>query len=134
MAGKKGKSGGARKGAGGARPGAGRKPKKATPESANHTGGVEVSLEAQPHGGALKRSTSAPVPIPETDMLKMLQDVALGKTDASALQVRAAIAAVQYTHTKAGEGGKKEARKEAAGKVAANRFAPSSPPRLVAVK
>lgn len=102
MAGVKGKSGGARKGAGGARPGAGRKPKP--------------KLE--------------PVLIPERDMLAMLQDVALGRVDATPIQVRAAIAAVQYTHTKRGDGGKKEEAFDKAKKVAA-RFASSSPPRLV---
>ena len=93
---------------GGARPGAGR-PRK-TP-----------AVEQQ----------SAPIPVKATDMLDMLQQVALGQVDATPLQVRAAIAAVQYTHVKAGEGGKKEAQQEAAEKVA-SRFAPAPPPRLVA--
>ena len=81
------------KGGGGARPGAGRKPKP-KPEA------------AQP----------APVVIEqgERDMLKLLQDVALGTVEATPIQVRAAIAAVQYTHTKKGDGGKKE---ELAGKA-----------------
>ena len=85
MAGVKGKSGGPRKNAGGARPGAGR-PKKEKP---------------------------VPTPIDECDMLQLLQNVALGRIDATALQVRAAIAAVQYTHTKKADGGKKGERKEA---------------------
>ncbi len=63
-------------------------------------------------------------------MLQMLQNVALGKTDATALQVRAAIAAVQYTHTKKGDGGKKE-EQAAKAKKAAARFTPSAHPKLV---
>lgn len=101
MAGVKGRSGGAR-------PGAGR-PRK-TP-----------AVEQQ----------KAPTPVKAKDMLDLLQQVALGKVDATPLQVRAAIAAVQYTHVKAGDGGKKEAQQEAAEKVA-SRFAPAPPPRLVA--
>lgn len=67
---------------GGARPGAGRKPKpKPTPQPLRN--------EAE-------------------DMLDLLQKVALGETDATSLQVRAAIAAVQYTHKKSGDGGIKE--------------------------
>lgn len=102
MAGVKGRSGGAR-------PGAGR-PRK-TP-----------AVEQQ----------KAPTPVEgDVDMLTLLQQVALGRVSATPLQVRAAIAAVQYTHVKAGDGGKKEAQQEAAEKVA-SRFAPAPPPRLVA--
>lgn len=104
MAGVKGRSGGPRPNSGGARPGAGRKPKP-KPE---------------------------PVPQGDKDMLQLLQDVALGRTEATALQVRAAIAAVQYTHAKKGEGGKKDARQEAAEKVA-GRFTAAAPPKLAAV-
>lgn len=93
MAGKAGKSGGAR-------PGAGRKPKP----------------------------KQEPVPQGEKDMLQLLQDVALGRTEATALQVRAAIAAVQYTHTKKGDGGKKEEAADKAKKAGAGRFSPSAPP------
>ena len=85
MAGKPGRSGGARSGAG-------RKQKE-------------------------KPDTTPVVQDPGTDMLTLLQNVALGVTEATALQVRAAIAAVQYTHTKRADGGKKEAVKEAAGEV-----------------
>lgn len=108
MAGVKGKSGGARKGTGGARAGAGRKKSAATVES-----------------------TKEPVLIADCDMLTLLQDVALGRVDASPIQVRAAIAAVQYTHTKKGDGGVKEGQKAAAGKVATGKFAPAAPPKLV---
>ena len=93
------------KGGGGARPGAGRKPK---PETA----------------------PPAPVVIEqgERDMLKLLQDVALGIVEATPIQVRAAIAAVQYTHTKRADGGKKEEKAENAKKASSGRFAPSAPP------
>lgn len=91
---------------GGARPGAGRKPKPVAP--------------------------SVPVPVEGRDMLELLQDVALGKIEATPLQVRAAIAAVQYTHTKRADGGKKEERQGAAKEASAGgRFAPSAPPKLV---
>lgn len=106
MAGQPGRSGGPRKNAGGARPGAGR-PKK----------------EKQPPPPAIE--------IAERDMLSLLQDVALGRVEATALQVRAAIAAVQYTHTKKGDGGKKEEVQERA-EQAASKFRRSAPPKLVA--
>lgn len=112
MAGVKGRSGGARKGTGGARPGAGRKKKAPATES-----------------------SKAPVQIDDCDMLKLLQDVALGRVQASTIQVRAAIAAVQYTHTKRGDGGKKE---EVAGKAKTagqGKFKPSPTPlKLVGAK
>ena len=69
MAGQPGRSGGPRKNAGGARPGAGR-PKKEKPPP------------------------PPPVAIAGRDMLALLQDVALGNIEATALQVRAAIAAL----------------------------------------
>lgn len=71
--------------------------------------------------------------MPEVDMLEMLQRVALGKTEATPLQVRAAIAAVQYTHAKKGEGGKKDAKGDAAKAAGAGKFAPASGPRLATV-
>lgn len=132
MAGVKGRSGGPRKNAGGKRPGAGRKPgKKGAEKSANEAAAVvDVTLDRQRHGGSLKRSKADVAPISERDMLTLLQDIALGKVKANSLQVRAAIAAVQYTHAKKGEGGKKEA-KQAAAERAANKFAPKTPPRLI---
>lgn len=65
-------------------------------------------------------------------MLSLLQDIALGRTDATALQVRAAIAAVQYTHMKKGDGGKKDETADKAKKAAGGRFASATPPKLVA--
>lgn len=62
-------------------------------------------------------------------MLQFLQEVALGQTAATPLQVRAAIAAVQYTHRKIGEGGKKEERQGAAQAASTGRFAAAAPPK-----
>ena len=97
------------KGGGGSRHGAGRKPKPVV-------GGEE---------------REAPIPQGEKDMLQFLQDVALGRSDATALQVRAAIAAVQYTHTKRSDGGKKEEQAEKAKKVAGGKFAAAATPKLI---
>lgn len=106
MAGVKGRSGGARSGAG-------RKPKDGD-------------------NSAQKGENLAPVVLPDFDMLEMLQKVALGRVEATPLQVRAAIAAVQYTHTKRADGGKKEEREEMAKKAAGGKFSASAPPKLVA--
>ena len=110
MAGVKGKSGGARKGTGGARAGAGRKKSAITVES-----------------------TKGPILLSGCDMLTLLQDIALGRVDASPNQVRAAIAAVQYTYLKKGEGGKKDEQVDAAKQVMKGRFAPGKPPTLATV-
>lgn len=107
MAGVKGKSGGPRKNAGGARPGAGRKPKP------------KPKPEVVPQGAK--------------DMLQLLQDIALGKTDATTIQVRAAIAAVQYTHTKRHDGGKKDDAADKAKRASTGRFA-AAPAPLALVK
>lgn len=108
MAGVKGRSGGARPNTGGARPGAGR-PKKPKPEP--------VFIEA---------------PSDDGDMLNLLKSIALGHIDATQVQVRAAIAAVQYTHVKKADGGKKEEVADAAKKAASGKFAAALAPRLVA--
>ena len=98
MAGVKGKSGGPRANAGGARANAGR-PRKPKPEP------VVIAT-----------------PKDEADMLELLKSIALGHIDATQIQVRAAIAAVQYTHTKRADGGKKEEVQAAAAKAGAGRF------------
>ena len=77
---------GAKGRSGGARPGAGRKPK------------VWAELKV-PKG---------------EDPLKFLLAVMDDATADPRLRVRAAVAAVQYTHPKKGEGGKKDERKQAA--------------------
>ncbi|MFC0399238.1 hypothetical protein [Paraburkholderia rhizosphaerae] len=99
MAGVKGRSGGPRANSGGVRPGAGR-PKKSKP---------------------------APTPLEERDMLQLLQDIALGRVDATPIQVRAAVEAVRYTHARKGESGKKAEKAESA-KAAASKFGGVPPP------
>ena len=106
MAGVKGRSGGAR-------PGAGRKAKP------------------KPNAVVIEAPVVAGEPAAECDMLTLLQDVALGRIQSTPLQVRAAIAAVQYTHTKRHDGGKKEEVADAAKKAAKGRFAVKQPPKLV---
>lgn len=105
---------------GGARPGSGRKPKaKPAPKT-------EVVTEQDSDS-----KDSAPVVV-ERDMLKLLQDVALGIVQAEPIQVRAAIAAVQYTHMKKGDGGKKEEAADKAKKAGQGRFkAAPTPLKLV---
>ncbi|MBZ2208488.1 hypothetical protein [Massilia soli] len=65
-------------------------------------------------------------------MLTLLKDIALGRVDATAGQIRAAIAAVQYTHMKKGDGGKKDEEAERAKKAGAGKFSAAAPPKLVA--
>jgi phage terminase small subunit len=65
------------------------------------------------------------------DPLAFLIDVMKGIIEPSPDQLKAAIAAAQYVHIKAGDGGKKDAQKDAAKKVA-NKFAVTAPPKLVA--
>lgn len=110
------------RGSGGARPGSGRKPKpKAKPEPKAQ---VPTEEDAGTKGGA-------PVAV-ERDMLKLLQDIALGIVPAEPIQVRAAIAAVQYTHMKKGDGGKKEEQADKAKKAGQGRFkAAPTPLKLV---
>lgn len=103
MAGVKGKCGGPRPNSGGARPGAGRKPNPKPDPAVN----------------------------PGMDPLEFLEGVMQGTIEATALQVRAAVAAAQYRHTKKGDGGKKDERDAAAGKVASGKFGSAEPPRLV---
>ena len=119
MAGVKGRSGGKRAGAG-------RKPKTAVAQA------VTTTLEPQPHGGSLMRNAAEPVvQQADLDMLELLKNIALGLTNASPLQVRAAIAAVQYTHTKRENGGKRDEQQGKAEKVAGGRFKAAAPPKLV---
>ncbi|WP_447902135.1 hypothetical protein [Pseudomonas serbica] len=131
MAGVKGKGGGARPNSGGARQGAGRKKKtsiKSANESANGLA-ISIELESQPHGGDLERERAVPVLAPETDMLSLLTMIALGQLEASPVQVRAAIAAVQYTHVKKGDVGKKESNSIAAREAfATGKYRSSAPP------
>lgn len=83
-------------------------------------------------GAGRKPKPKEPPPIHgDRDMLTLLQDVALGRVQATALQVRAAIAAVQYTHTKKHDGGKKDEAAGKANEAAKGRFAAAAPPRLM---
>lgn len=61
-------------------------------------------------------------------MLALLVSIARGQIDATPMQVRAAIAAVQYTHTKRSDGGKKEEAEAKAKKAATGKFAPRPAP------
>ena len=90
---------------GGARPGAGRKPNPPAPRE-----------EPILHAG--------------DDALALLHDIAFGRLDATSLQLRAAIAAVQYTHVKKHDGGIKDERQSKA-EQAAEGLRPAQPPRLV---
>lgn len=103
---KKERRGGARPNTGGYRPGAGRKPNPPEPF-------IEVLQDG------------------EDDALKLLQDIAFGRVEVNQIQLRAAIAAVQYTHTKTHDGGKKELQQKNAKKVA-GKFTTNKPPKLVA--
>ena len=110
MAGVKGRSGGPRPNSGGKREGAGRPRTKADP---------------------LAAASPVQVPYDGRDPLQFLLDVMQG-TEASALQVRAAIAAAQYTSVKKHDGGKKEEQQAKAGEAAGvGKFKPAAPPRLV---
>jgi phage terminase small subunit len=65
-------------------------------------------------------------------MLQLLKDIAMGRVDASPTQVKAAIAAVAYTHQKPGDAGKKEQRQTEAESIASGKFGARQPPKLVA--
>ena len=67
-------------------------------------------------------------------MLTLLQNVALGVVQATPIQVRTATAAVQYTHVKKADGGKKDEADNAAKKATSRRFAPRTGPTVVPLK
>lgn len=111
MSGVKGRSGGARPNSGGARPGAGRPRKKPT---------------------AASRAVLA---LPDdAQVLAALTDIALGKKDASAQQVQAAVAVLRFTRVPPAAAGKKAQRQEAAHEVVGGRFAPTAAPKLAIVR
>jgi phage terminase small subunit len=103
MVGVAGKSGGARPNTGGARPGAGRPRKGPQP----------------------------PVISDESDPLRFLLKVMQGTIEANPTQLKAAVAAVQYTHVKKGDGGKKDEKAEAAERAAAKFNTPRAPLKVV---
>ncbi len=102
--------GGPRPNSGGKRPGAGRKPKPA------------VLVPAMP---AASRAAAEP------QSIRFLRHV----IDMTEIDVRirmdAAKALAPFEAQKVGESGKKEGKQSAAAKVAAGKFAPAAPPRLV---
>lgn len=106
MAGVKGRSGGPRPNSGGPREGAGAKPKE--------------TVFAPPSDG-----------MSPLEFLLWAQNQELVPLD---LRIRAATAAAPYKHQKLGEGGKKDKEGDAAKDAAKGRFAPLTPPRLVASK
>lgn len=119
MAGVKGRSGGAREGAG-------RKPIKPR---------VEESLEPQPHGGALRRTTTVAPELcveltdgRDRDSLTFLKLVMKDPGAPLKDRIRAAVAAAQYEHPKRGEGGKREAAADRAKRAATGKYAAPTPP------
>ncbi|MBU9173992.1 hypothetical protein [Burkholderia gladioli] len=116
-------------GRGGARPGAGRKPKAqpAPKEEPVRRAAKKETLESQPHGGALKRTKATPVPVSDRGMLQFLEDVALGRVEATMAQIRAATATLPFLYAKKGEGGKKDEQADRAQK-AASKFGALAPP------
>jgi len=67
----------------------------------------------------------------ERDPLEFLLGVMTGEIAANAAQVKAAIAAAPYIHSKKGEGGKKERAADAAKKAAGGKYAATAPPANV---
>lgn len=91
---------------GGARPGAGRKPKPVEEKLTIASDGKQTPLEF---------------------LLAVMNDNAIEDR----MRLDAAKTAAQYCHIKAGEGGKKEEKQQAAKKAGAGKFGAASPPRLV---
>jgi hypothetical protein len=88
---------------------------------------------ARPGAGRPKGSGTVPTQRVEDDftMLELLEQVALGRLEISALQLKAATVAVAYTATKLADGGKREMRQaEAERELDA---LPMTPPPLRAV-
>jgi len=88
---------------------------------------------ANGHGGrrpGAGRPRKLPVVNNFADPLDFLRATWSGEIAPTAGQLRAAVAAMPYTHKKLGEGGAKDQTQRAAVKVA-SRFAPAAPPRLV---
>lgn len=120
---------------GGARPGAGRKPKQPKVNVAPKVDKDGFKTDAAwPFGQQRPPEPEANKPEPElTDItpLDYLLSVMRNSEEDKSRRMQAASIAAPYVHAKAGEGGKKEERNAAAKKVA-SRFAPATPPKLVA--
>ncbi len=78
------------------------------------------------------RKPKPPAVADHDDPLVFLKAVWKGELVASPAQVRAATAALPFTHQKLGEGGKKEGASRRAEKASGGRFGAAAPPRLVA--
>ena len=117
MAGVKGRSGGKRAGAG-------RKPKPKAPDAPMAPNGGPAS--DRPGADAADQAIA-----PCDDPMEVLIAVMNNPLAAPALRVRSAIAAVQYTHTKRENGGKRDEQQGKAEKVAGGRFKAAAPPKLV---
>ena len=130
--------GGARPNTGGARPGAGR-PRKIRPAEIIKTEVPVVEqpvlIQAEPKPERIP-SPPKPIKLPAIRTVEATDDALLFlvrvMNDQEApldLRVRAATTAAQYQHVKAGDGGKKDARQEAAEKVASSgKFQPAQGP------
>lgn len=115
---------------GGSRIGAGGGPKK-KPKADPQAELARKALEPFTSPDELNKVGDA-TPVETSDSKEFLEMVMRGQIEASISQIRAAMSLLPFQHPKLGEGGKKEARKDAAEKVS-GRFAPSAPPpRLVA--
>lgn len=92
---------------------------------------------ARPNSGGKREGAGRKAKTPDTnatrDPLEFLLDVQQGLVDPTPAQLKAAIAATQYVHAKKGEGGKKDAKGDAAKAAGAGKFAPASGPRLATV-
>jgi hypothetical protein len=64
-------------------------------------------------------------------MLALLTSIATGALEANAVQVRAAIEVLKYTHGSGAETGKKEKKIAEAAEIGAGRFGTSRPPLSV---
>lgn len=91
---------------------------------AGKSGGKRAGAGRKPE----PRLPDPPIPTQESDPLAFLISVMQGAVDASALQVRAAIAAAQYVHTKRADGGKKDEVAGAAKKASGGKYAPATAP------
>jgi phage terminase small subunit len=114
MAGKPGRSGGAR-------PGAGRKP------------ATLASVVGSSHAASAEGSPAAAAPAVADTPLEFLVAVMQDPKAPLAARLKAAQAAAPFMHAKAaGAGGKKDSQRQAADRVSqGDLFAPAAPPRLV---
>lgn len=88
---------------------------------------------ARPNSGP-KTKVQPKLDIPKKrEPLEFLLSVMNDQEAAPALRVRAAVAAAQYRHSKKGDGGKTDERREAADKAGRGKFAPPAAPKLAVV-